>query len=88
MNYRVRQHTINGFGQKVTRVKQLTGELSTGTLDNRGVEIFLNDKVLVRDGRASMTCTVKFFDGAFFLDDHPLFMYESDALEVVGYAGA
>ena len=84
---RIRQHELNKFGQKVTRVKQMTGERSTGTLDKNGVEIFENDKVRVVSGRDEFIVKVTFTDGTFLLDDAPLFIHDSDSLEVVGYGG-
>ena len=84
---RIRQNVINGFGQKVTRINQVTGELSTGTVDKHGREIFENDKVRVVSGRDEFIVKVTFTDGTFLLDDAPLFIHDSDSLEVVGYAG-
>lgn len=40
---RVRQHLINGFGQKVEKVKTVQGELGSGIRDTSGKEIFVND---------------------------------------------
>ena len=39
----VRQHLINGFGQKVKKVKTYQGELGSGIHDTDGHEIFVND---------------------------------------------
>ena len=39
----VRQHFINGFGQKVEKIKQVKGELGSGVHDTSGKEIFVND---------------------------------------------
>lgn len=39
----VRQHFINGFGQKVEKIKPVQGELGSGVHDINGKEIFVND---------------------------------------------
>ena len=48
---RVRQHLINGFGQKVEKIKMVQGELGSGICDTSGKEIFVND--LIEGERAS-----------------------------------
>ena len=39
----VRQHLINGFGQKIEKIKTYQGELGSGVHDTNGKEIFVND---------------------------------------------
>lgn len=39
----LRQHLINGFGQKIEKIKTYQGELGSGVHDTNGKEIFVND---------------------------------------------
>lgn len=43
MMIHVRQHFINGFGQKVEKIKPIQGELGSGIHDINGREVFVND---------------------------------------------
>ena len=45
MKHNIRQHIINGLGQKVVKIKQIHGELGSRILDHKGKEIFENDIV-------------------------------------------
>lgn len=39
----LRQHLVNGFGQKVEKIKTYQGDLGSGIHDISGKEIFVND---------------------------------------------
>lgn len=45
MKSKIRQHLINGFGQKVTKIKTFSGEPFTDCVDCNGKEIFVGDVI-------------------------------------------
>ena len=88
--YKVRQHLVNAFGQKVIKIKTLRGELASGLLDKNGKEIFANDKVRYTNEvfREDITDVVRFESGAFWFGEEPLETYDTDfSMEVVGHKG-
>ena len=47
MKHTIRQHFINGFGQRVTKIKSIQGELGSGVRDKFGKEIVENDIIQI-----------------------------------------
>lgn len=39
----VRQHLVNPYGEKITKIKTVKGELGSGVHDTNGKEIFVGD---------------------------------------------
>ena len=87
--YKFRQHVVNEFGFKVTKVETVHGELGSGIFDVTGKEIFEGDRV---EFGCSKQGNIVFDDGRFCVTEgstlYPLNDYPNfgiDGIRVIGH---